>query len=272
MLEHLRELGKTSKDPAIQAVGKMAEAGLIVRSGKDIPFPSPAAARVEIPAQRNLEDMLALFGCSKDQIAKSPDEINDNTKAYVGSLVHRDNNGAIIPIFKKIGHLEHIYTSYPEGRIRGETISIGGKTPKELQEELQKGKVNVSKSAEDMIKSKDFTTLKKPKNITILRLKVQYLELEGIPTTDKVYGRGEALGLDKCPAEVGPHKRLKDTDQPLGDLYFIAMKQITDRGGYPSVFRLARGGHGLWLGDGWANSTLKWNPDNGLVFSLSKGS
>ena len=191
----------------------------------EIPWPS-VSTPVEASAQIvPTEDMSVVFGCSKDQIATSPDQINDSTKAYVGSLVHRDNNGNIIPIFKEIGHLEHIYTQYPERRVRVETISIGGKTSEELQKELRKRKMNVSSSAEDMMKSKDFVTLKDPQDLQLARLRVQELELGGTPTTDEVYSRIQALGGELCPAEAGPHKRLKDADQLSEDLYFMAMKQ-----------------------------------------------
>lgn len=273
---HVAKAHPKNQDPVRQFA--IVQAVDILKAAKIIdPGPKTESPSAVTPAEASVPkdpkgEMSVVFGCSKDQIAKSPDEINDTTKAYVGSLVHRDNNGAIIPIFKKIGHLEHIYTSYPEGRIRGEIISIGGKTPKELQEELRKRKINISPYAEDMMKSKDFTTLKKPEDITLLCLKVQYLELEGTLTTDEVYARAQALGLELCPAEAGPHKRLEDAEQPLGDFYFMAMKLITDRDGDPRVFLLERNENGLWLNDNWANPTNRWNPENDMVFSLSKNS
>lgn len=86
------------------------------------------------------------------------------------------------------------------------------------------------------MENRDFVTLKEPEDIQIVRLKVRDLGLGGTATSDQIYERGRALGFELCSAEVGPHLRLKDTDQPLGSVYWIAMKQIVGRYGYPSVF------------------------------------
>lgn len=266
----MESLDRARKHPENQEPEQQKAIDLARKILIDFDVVDPGLPKIEISAQGSPEeDVSIVFGCDNSQIARNPNEIKDGTKAYVGSLVHYDSNGAIIPIFNKIGHLEHIYTSFPEGRIRKETISIGGKTSKELQKEFNR-RINVSPYAEDMMKSKDFVTLKEPENINLIHLKVQDLELEGIPTTDEVYARGQALGLNLCPAEAGPHRRLKDTDQPLGDWYFIAMKQITDRDGNPHVFSLARDGDGLWLRGGWAYPTRGWRPGDELIFSLRK--
>ena len=86
-------------------------------------------------------------------------------------------------------------------------------------------------------------------------------------TTDRVYQKAQELGLDLCPAEAGPHLRLKDTNQPFGDLYWIAMKQIGRHGG-TYVFRLERYEDALWLSDSWAGPDGRWGLGGEIVFSL----
>lgn len=76
--------------------------------------------------------MLDIFGHIPGQIARTPAEIRPYTKAYVGSLVHKYPNGKIIPIFQYINHIEHIYTQFPEQKIRRTTVKIGGKTNERL--------------------------------------------------------------------------------------------------------------------------------------------
>lgn len=221
----------------------------------------------ELRDQRDPEaDMPIIFNCDPSQIAHKAGEgqINSRTKAYVGPL-----EPGIFEILQSVG-VEHIYTSFPEGKIRLQDIQIGGKTKEQLQTELQQEKIEVTKWADDMIKSPDFTTLETPQPLTTVRLKVGDLGLSGNPTTDHIYAKAQELGLDLCPAEAGPHMRLNYKDQPTDEYLYMGMKQIADSGGYPDVFGLNRDGDELWLGGGWADPGGRWDPDRGFVFSLRK--
>ena len=153
----------------------------------------------ELRQQRNPEeDMLIVFECGKDQIAHTPDEINDNTKAYVGKLEPG--------IFQKLPEtLEHIYTSFPDKKIRRETIEIGGKTAKQLLSELKQAGIKISGYAKSMLLSRDFVTSKNTEAATLIRLTVADLGFTRSATTDQIYERAQKLGLELCPAETAPH-------------------------------------------------------------------
>ena len=209
------------------------------------------------------EDMLVIFYCMPEQIAHAPREINEHTEAYVGKL-----EPGIFDTIQKY-NIEHIYTSFPEGKIRKENVTIGGKTWQELDQEIQSKQMKSYGYALDMMKSKDFKTLETAEAGDYVRLKVRDL-LPGNPTTDQIYAKAKELGLELCPAEVGPHYRLQYEDQPLDEYVYIAMKQIADRDGRPSVFRVGRLAVGLWLGDGWAEPDREWYPDDELLFRLRK--
>ena len=113
----------------------------------------------ELRKQRNpKEDAPAVFECAPKQIAWNYEEVNQNTKAYIGPLFPG--------IFTELGHLEHIYTSFPEGKIRRETIEIGGKDAKQLEKELTKAGFQISDYAKFMMNSKDFKTSKNPSRPT----------------------------------------------------------------------------------------------------------
>ena len=80
----------------------------------------------ELVSQRNpKEDAPIVLECQPNEIAWSEQEINEYTKAYIGPL-SKD-------IFIKHANLEHIYTSFPEGRIRIDELEIGGKSVSELE-------------------------------------------------------------------------------------------------------------------------------------------
>ncbi|MFH1246540.1 MAG: hypothetical protein V1489_02070, partial [Candidatus Liptonbacteria bacterium] len=244
---------------------------------------------VELRNARNPEeDMVVLFECALKQIAHTPDQITEDTKEYVGPIVRtvfneRADREEVTPeyrnIFKKLAHIEHVYTSFPEGRIRKETIEIGGKDAKALIKELRGKKINIGGDVEyTMTESKTqkgeraFPTLEKAESEILIRLKVGDL---GFPrnkylTTDEIYQRIEELGLELCPAETGPRYRLQYANQPLNEWLWIGMKQISARGGYPSVFCLARDGDGLWLHLRWTYPGREWDPDSEFVFRLRK--
>ena len=74
--------------------------------------------------------MCVLFECDEDKIAYFADQITENTKVYVGKLTPG--------IFNLLHEgVEHIYTSFPEGKIRRLSIEIGGQDETELLDLLE---------------------------------------------------------------------------------------------------------------------------------------
>jgi hypothetical protein len=54
-----------------------------------------------------------------------------------------------------------------------------------------------------------------------------------------VYKRARQVGLELCPAEVGPQLRLEYRNQPLGEALNIAMQPVATYNGEPMVLALA---------------------------------
>jgi hypothetical protein len=223
----------------------------------------------ELRAARNPEeDMPIVFECTKDQIARNVGEIKKDTKAYFGSLVPG--------IFDRIQQyaIEHVYTSFPDGRIRKEMIEVGGKDAETLTEEMREKDNKSSGYAESMMRSGDFASSvsEASESQTFFRLKVGDLGFPKgkFPTTDEIYRRIEELGLELCPADTGPRYRLQYQNQPLGEWVYIGMKQIAASGGPPSVFRVGRREGGLWLDDRIARPDGGWRPEGEVLFRLRK--
>ena len=77
----------------------------------------------ELRARRNPDqDVLVVFECTPEQIARNPEDINIDTKAYVGKLVP-----GIFNIVRDY-NIEHVYTSFPDKKIKREDLEIGGKS------------------------------------------------------------------------------------------------------------------------------------------------
>jgi hypothetical protein len=218
----------------------------------------------EMRRGRNLEeDMLVIFDCTKAEIAHVPNEITASTRAYVGPLEPG--------IFQRLpDNFEHVYTSFPDKKIRKENIEIGGKSRDQLIEELDAAGIQISQYALEMLRSQDFRPDKKSETANLIRLTVGDLGFQNGATTDQIYARAQELGLELCPPDTGPNYRLKYLNQPMGEYIYIGMKQITDRDGDPFVFNLVRGDEGLWLCRNWAKPGHFWASDYEFVFRLRK--
>lgn len=166
-----------------------------------------------------------------------------------------------------------IDSTLPEGVIRLPDLTIGGKTPEELEKALGNG---ISDYARDLLRSKDFTTLPEQQIISPIIATPSVMGLPGTPTTEQIFDRADKLNWDLCPAEVGPHLVIafnsKPTykDLPIKLPISIGMKQITDRDGDPSVFSVEHDEDGLWLLADWAGPANQWSPEDQLVFSPRK--
>jgi hypothetical protein len=88
-------------------------------------------------------------------------------------------------------------------------------------------------------------------NLVVLSASEMGFEEENVRLSD-VYARARELGLELCPAELGPLLRLQFIDQRLGDFVHIAMKPIAANGDLID-FTVANGGAGLVLIGGEAS-------------------
>ena len=223
-------------------------------------------------------DAPIVFECEPNQIAYSQNQITENTKAYIGPLFTN--------IFKQLAHLDHIYTKFPEGKIYQESIKIDkNKTPAQYLAEFKKLGIQISNYVKYMLEHMSGSSdEEKKKNILdrikegifgnednstteqvdMIRLTVADLGFPNGATKEQIYKRKEELGLDLCPAEVGPNYRLQYADQPIGEYVYVGMEPILGTGGDPRVFSVGRGGGGSWLGSGWARPGSQFS--SGLLF------
>ncbi len=208
-------------------------------------------------------DACLIFNCLPEQIAHNQQEVNEKTKAYIGPLFTN--------IFKKLAHLENIFTAFPERKIKRDTVATGGKNKDQLKEEMQKQKIQIWSGAEFLMDSKDFTTTAESEQADFARLTVKDLFNDSNNhTTDEIYAKAKQFGLELCQSQDGPNYRLHYTDQPQGEWTLMGMKQISGALRYPRVFRLDRDDDGLGLNDFWADPGHVWGSDDRFVFRLSK--
>lgn len=208
------------------------------------------------------EDMLVIFECNKDQVARSPQEITENTKAYIGEW-----NINVLQIIRNHPNIKHLYESFPEKKIFMQTLETDPviNTPKKAKEELDNKNITLTDWGKHILYKTKFS--KESKTYNLVRFTVAQLGLPDRVTTNEIYQRAKELGLELCPAEVGPHLRL----QYLGEgLMIIAMEQINDRDGGPRVFCLDRDEVRLKLGADYAKPLIEWDGGDAFVFHFRK--
>jgi len=214
----------------------------------------------EIKKERNTkEDAPIVLECELEEIAWGEEDIKENTKAYIGKLCKG--------IFQK--NFEHIYTEFPEGKIRKMEVEIGGKNKEELIKELKEN-FSVSDTAEEMLKNADFTVSEDKEKIDLVKLTDKDLGFTEEATTDEIYKRAKNFGLELCPAETGPHLRLQYKDQPMNEYLRVGMKQITNSSGEPRICLVYRSSSATWLDTRLAYPTVRWHLRRGLVLRFRK--
>ena len=218
---------------------------------------------------KNAEYLPLFSGITFEQIAFHPDQITDDTKVFIGSLIYYDSEGKLVRIFDKLKNVKNIYTSFPEGRVLRQNLEIGGFSHEYLMSLLH---ANILVLRDGTYPS--FTTLDEPERIETVRLKVRELGLKGKPTYMEINARAQELGLELCPAEVGAYKRLVDTNQQQSAGYFIGMEPIY-HGGLLTLFNLnvkndeSGLSHKLILSN-ISNIYIPRDPDDEFVFCMPR--
>lgn len=193
-------------------------------------------------------DMLIIFDCESSQIVHNEQELKkaieqeEDVKAYVGKLFPN--------IFKLLPEsLEHIYTEFPEGKIRRKTIQLGTglKTQEDFLQALKEKSIQTSDWAKDIMSKAEFKISQKETKEILIILSVADLGFKDGAKIKDIFAKAKELGLELCPPETGPQLRLQYFDQPNGEYCLIGMEPIADSDGDPGLFSVYRGDGEPWL-------------------------
>ena len=145
------------------------------------------------------------------------------------------------------------------------TIQIGRyKTSAEIRKALEDGGFKMSDWAKQILEKTPLSG--NPSEINLVRMTVADLGFESNATTEEIYARANELGLDLCPAEVGPQLRLQYPGQPKSEWLKVAMEPILDSDGDLDIFGLEYGGDGRWLEAVDGRPGSGWNPGGPFLF------
>jgi hypothetical protein len=149
-------------------------------------------------------------------------------------------------------------------------IGTGIKNGKAFCSELEKKDFRIGDWARDMLGQKAFTVATQEEDVDLVNLSVADLGFEEGARYDAICARALELGLELCPAEVGPQVRLQYPDQPLGEWFLVAMEAIRDSDGDLDVFSVGHGEDGRWLDSYCGEPDFFWDAGLRFVFRLRK--
>ena len=149
-------------------------------------------------------------------------------------------------------------------------LGTGLKTAKDFRKALKKSGNRIGDWGDDILGQPAFTVSKSEVEVDLVNISVAELGFKDGATRKDIYDRASELGLQLCPAEVGPQLRIQYADQPKGEWLRIAMEPIADSDGLLNVFDVAYGRDGRWLGGSHGRPDDFWGGDNRFVFLHSK--
>jgi len=152
-------------------------------------------------------------------------------------------------------------------------LGTGLKTADDFRKALKTGGFRIGDGANDILGKSSFersvATVETEAELVALTTAQLTGNVKG-GTTSEVFAGAKRLGLNKCPAELGPQLRLQYSDQPKDEWRLIGMEPITDSDGLLAMFSVGRAGDGLWLRSYYGDSDVFWDAGRRWVFLRHK--
>jgi len=174
------------------------------------------------------------------------------------------HDSAVVPDITRVRKAVGAAHQFPVWR----TIKLGTcKTPYEYHDALRKAYFKIGEWGDDILSKIDCSRQQFDVDLVVLSVKElapAYACYTGI------CARGVELGMELCPAEVGPALRLSYKDQPRCEWLHITMEAIRGCDSNYHIFTVAHDPIGPWLCayDGLLGSVL--NADDRFVFVRRK--
>jgi len=104
---------------------------------------------------------------------------------------------------------------------------------------LDSAGIKVGDAADEILGRPAFRYGRMKTDVELVLLSAADLGVESESSLADVYKRARQVGLELCPAEVGPQLRLDYRNQPLGEVLHIAMQPVAMYSKEPTIFVLA---------------------------------
>lgn len=158
-------------------------------------------------------------------------------------------------------------------------LGTGLKTSHDFRRALGTAGCLLGANVGDVLSNPAFMVASKEIEVELVNISVAELGFAEIERKKNIYLRAQELGLDLCPAEVGPQLRLQFIDEPIVEddspliaMEPIAMKPVPDLRRDLRIFQIDRNYKGSWLISRNADPYGFWFDSHRFVFCKRKKS
>ena len=150
------------------------------------------------------------------------------------------------------------------------TTTIGSyKGVNAYRDALDAAKIKIGDAADEILGRPAFPYAREKTVVELTVVSAAELGVESDESSlSDVYERARQVGLNLCPAEVGPQLRLDYHNQPLGEALDIAMEPVATYSGDLTILTLVNWGTGLMLIGRDGRSESKVNRISRFVFAV----
>jgi hypothetical protein len=104
---------------------------------------------------------------------------------------------------------------------------------------LESAGIKIGDAADEILGRPTFSYGTMKTDVELVLVSAADLGVETESSLAEVYKRARQVGLELCPAEVGPQLRLEYRNQPRGEALTIAMEPVATYSGEPTILALA---------------------------------
>jgi hypothetical protein len=130
--------------------------------------------------------------------------------------------------------------------------------------------IKVEQWARKILDSKDFTVADKEREVDLVNVTTFELGLNNLATREEIYNRAKKLGLELCPAEVGPRMALQHKGRYEGEWIIVGMEPVLLSDGVKELFSVKYDNLKMILCAHGGKPEELWNPEQQWLFVLPR--
>ena len=222
-----------------------------------------------------IKDLAIMLECKEEQIARAPEEITPETKAYVGRVLVKDARFKVFPLFTALPEaaLEHLYTSFPEGRVQVEKFEDVLKSGDQHALGLEAAGIEIDEYTQTILDALPFPVGNAKEVALLVRLRLRDFGFTKNPAWFQIDRRRAELGLEECSPGIGLAYVKKYGAHLMGQDMYIGTPPLPGHDNYSNLFEVYhRFEQAVLLGASTdeANSSERFDVDHHIVFRIQK--